>query len=270
MNDHENNHRVVPLTGACNFRDLGGYSNGNGKQVKWNLLYRSDQLTELTESDVEKVNALALNRILDLRIESEIQRAGYDSIYTGNEGKYDFLQYNFGDPHLMHAEVESGLEWDIRKVDFGSIYINILECNREGIKLAFDRFADPAQYPILLHCTQGKDRSGVVSALLLLLLGIPESTVMEDYMLTDAVMDIEKGMIAIQGYLETSQNAVPDGITAEDWRPMLTCVPEAMKNLVTHLRTEYNGVEGFLESIGVSVRQRQIIQNALLKDLHRN
>ena len=256
--------RVVQLTGAANFRDFGGYANSDGRQVKLGMLYRSDELTRLTQEDVPKMNSLGLNRIIDLRQKLEIQRTGFDTIYTENETKYDFRHFVYGDPYLMEAQVSIELAWDMKQVDFPSLYVNILEQNREGITQVFERFTDPSQYPVLVHCNQGKDRAGVISALVLLFLEIPEATVLDDYMLTSQLVDTERKLIEMQEYMQEFSGDLPHGTTADDWRPMLSCLPEAMENLFGHIEIEYNGVTNFLNSVGIDSEKQETIRNILL------
>lgn len=265
QNTIEQADHALYLSGAPNFRDFGGYINSEGKQVNWGLIYRSDHLAKLTDDDMAMVNNLGLNRIMDLRQESERQRDP-DKTYSGNEAIYDLLPYAYGDPYLMSAEVPIELAWDVRLVDFPTWYINILEENKEPIKEAFEHYADPSQYPILVHCTAGKDRAGVTAALLLLLLDVPETTIVEDYMLTSELVDIQQEMDNMEGYLETFAAIVPEGVTIVDWMPMLSCVQDSMENLLDYIDTEYSGVDGFLESIGITSSQQQAIKDMLLKD----
>ena len=257
--------RVLHLNASANFRDFGGYITFDGKRVKRGKLYRSDTLSLLSDADVAEVSKLGLNRIVDLRTDSEINREGNDRIYPGNETKYDFLYFGYGDPYLAKAQVSTELAWDILQVNFPCLYVNILKQNEMSIKLVFDRFADSSQYPILIHCTQGKDRTGIVIALLLLLLGVPRSTVMEDYMLTEKLVDWQQKRNEMISYLGEFHDAVPEGITADDWAPFFTCLPQAMENLFDHLETKYNGVTDFLDSVGITSDQQKVIQNALLQ-----
>jgi protein-tyrosine phosphatase len=266
QNTIEQTDRALHLTGAPNFRDLGGYINSDGKQIKWGLIYRSDDLTKLTDDDMARVNDLGLKRIVDLRHDKDIQRDGYDRTYAGNEAMYDLVPFNYGDPYLLEMEEAFQLTWDLRQVDFPNWYINVLEANKDGIREVFERYADPAQYPMLVHCSQGKDRAGVISALLLSLLHVPKTTIIEDYMLTSELVDIPKKIRDMQGYLELFADIVPEGVTVVDWMPLLSCVPDSMKNLLDYIDTEYNGVEGFLESIGITSGQQQAIRDVLLKD----
>ncbi len=264
--------RTFGLKTAPNFRDLGGYVNAEGKQIQWNRVFRSGELSDLDDRELAIVNGFRFGRIMDLREPAEIARDGADRTYSGNEAIYDLLGFNVGDPYLLAAPVDpanplSQLLWDVRQVDYPNWYVNVLESNRDGIRRAFERFADPLQYPILFHCTQGKDRAGVVSALLLMLLDVPEDEILEDYMLTCRLTagDIEKKLDLIASILP-SLSAAPQGITAEDWRPMLSCHEEAMSNMLAHVRLEYGGIEGFLESIGVTIAQQEAIRDVLLSE----
>jgi protein-tyrosine phosphatase len=255
--------RVLHLNVSANFRDFGGYATDDGRQVAWGKLYRSATLSRLSDADVVEASKLGLNRIFDLRTDPEINREGYDRIYPGNEDRYDFLHFGYGDPYLSEAQVHTELAWDIRQVDFPRLYVNMLEQNRERIRHLFGRFADPAQYPVLIHCTQGKDRTGIVVALLLLLLGVPRTTIMEDYMLTGKLVDWQQKRDEMVSYLDEFDDTVPEGVTADDWAPFFTCLPDALENLFDHLEAGYNGITGFLDSTGIDLSQQKIIRNIL-------
>lgn len=270
QNTIEQTQRDLGLSGAPNFRDLGGYINADGAQIKWEHIYRSGDLTTLADTETAIVNDLGLNIIVDIRSHDDIDRDGYDKTYAGNEEIYDFLYCNSGDPVFLADLPDHPLKKlavDVRLVDYPNWYVNILEQNKEGIKAAFEHYADPSAYPILVHCTQGKDRAGVVSALLLLLLDVPESTIVDDFLLTCdlTAKDIEERMAGLEGILPVL-DIVPEGITAEDWRPMLECPQDAMENLLNHVETTYGEVESFLESIGITLEQQQTIKDVLLKE----
>jgi len=126
--------------------------------------------------------------------------------------------------------------------------------------------ADRTQYPLLFHCTQGKDRAGVISALVLMLLEVPDEVIVEDYMLTCELTasDIEARMQGLEIGLEAFSEIVPSGVTAEGWRPMLSCLRDSMENLIRHIETAYGGIEGFLGSIGITPEEQQTIRENLL------
>ena len=72
----ETRERLLPLVGACNFRDLGGYPTVDGRFTRWGKLFRSDTLHELTEEDLELLRQIGLTSIIDLRTKTELERTG--------------------------------------------------------------------------------------------------------------------------------------------------------------------------------------------------
>jgi len=260
------NSRILSLSSAVNFRDFGGYPTASGTGLKWGMLYRSATLSKMDDADIPIVNAIGLNRVIDLRTNREIEWEGFDRIYHHNEQIYDFLEFNYGDPYLIDAQVSNELEWDMKRVDFRSIYVNMLEQNKPAIRRIFDRFADPEQYPILIHCTQGKDRTGIVVALLLLMLDVPKYTVIEDYLLTDQLIDIHARLAEMAGYLSEYAGSVPDGITTNDWAPFFKCLPDSIEFWFTHLEAAYGGATGYLHSIGVTSEQQKSIHAILVEN----
>ncbi|MBM4462275.1 MAG: hypothetical protein FJ012_02920 [Chloroflexi bacterium] len=262
--------RSLYLQNATNFRDLGGYTSKWGIQVKWGRIYRSNNLVTLTDDDLARVNSLGWHRMVDMRLDYDISRdGGMDRTYAGSETKYDMLPFNYGDPYLKSL-VPPGppipatwpLSWDLSQVDWDNWYINIMEQNREGIKDIFDRFTDPSQYPIVLHCTQGKDRAGVVSALLLSLLDVPKATIVQDYMLTHdyTLADINAKLGQIETMMSAFPSMFPPEVTLADWQKMVDCYQPAMENLLSYLDTQYGGVGGFLSQIGVDeIEQLEIM-----------
>lgn len=258
MEDVYSNSRVLPLRGDINFRDFGGYHSSDGCRIKQGVIYRSGTLSALSDADLAAISRLDLKRIIDLRSDWEIKREGFDRLYPGNENRYDFLPFDYGDPYLSELQMATEAAWDIHRVDFENLYVNMLEQNGKSLKIVFDRFADPSQYPLLIHCTQGKDRTGIVAALLLLLLGVPHEAVMEDYMLTGKLIDWQQKHREMMEYFEDS---------GDDWAPFFTCLPQAMENLFVHVENHYAGaVVHFLNSIGVAHDQQKRIREFLLEN----
>jgi protein-tyrosine phosphatase len=267
QNTIERADRVLHLTGDPNFRDFGGYINSDGQQVAWGLLYRSGKLSKLTDNDVVVVNTLGLNRIFDLRNEHEILEDP-DRIYEDYEEKYDALPFLFLLDKGLEAIADPVelVQLDPRTIDFSNMYTHTMEANKENIKKVFERLTDSCQYPILEHCTAGKDRAGITAALVLLLLGVPKQTIVEDFALTCELTNVAAFARALGQLLEAFADIVPAGVTVEDWMPLIGCPTEAMVNLLAHIDTEYGGIEGFLTSIGITLCQQQAIRDILLKD----
>ncbi len=176
--------RHVPLKGQPNFRDLGGYATGDGRRLKWGLVYRSGELSKLHEEDVERLEALGIRTVVDLRSRLEVDARGTGRLPDGVR-RIEF-PIDSGDllPIILPG-ISSG--------DFSKIPPELLaDINRRLVVERQAEFlgllravADPANRPLVFHCTHGKDRAGLGAALILSVLGVAWETVLEDYLLTN-------------------------------------------------------------------------------------
>ena len=181
--------KALGLSAASNLRDLGGYKTADGRTVVRGLLYRSDRLA-LNADDVQKLTALGLVQDYDLRTAAEVQAqpdqipdgvtwVGLDVLADGSPPSMSRLSA-LRDPATASDSLGGG------KVEaiFTDIYRAVvsLPSARKAYGDLFTALADRGHTPALFHCTTGKDRTGWASAALLTLLGVPEKTVMADYL----------------------------------------------------------------------------------------
>ncbi len=159
-----NEQRAVTLQGTGNTRDLGGLP-ALGGYVRDGLIYRSGALCFATEGDIQRLSSLRLSTLLELRLDSEIQRDGPDRLRLR-----DSVKHNVRLP--MASSRGRGAE----------AYGVYLEENRQAIRGFFELLSDPGMLPLLFHCSAGKDRTGILAALLLESLGTPRSLIMDDYL----------------------------------------------------------------------------------------
>jgi protein-tyrosine phosphatase len=178
--------RVSILEGAANFRDIGGYATADGRHVRKGVVYRSNQLSDLTANDFERLNALGIKLVCDFRTDGERRRSP-----TQWQGATS--------PEMMRAQI-------MKEADVNMSAERLRELTTRSsatLATAYDSMvaADPAaeyghlykqiaagKLPVIAHCTAGKDRTGVFSAVLLTMLGVPRSSVIDDYMLTGEYM----------------------------------------------------------------------------------
>lgn len=179
--------RHVDLEGAANFRDLGGYATQDGREVKWGLFYRSDNLHSLTDRDLDRVSGLDIRLVCDFRSPEE-KAEEPDRLPETDPPQVAELE--IWDPSFssqgFREKIQSG---DIEGMDLGEI---LVQGNRMfATKFAplyaemFELIQEPANLPVVVHCTAGKDRAGFASALILRVLGVPLETVYEDFLLTN-------------------------------------------------------------------------------------
>lgn len=177
----------LPLDGGINFRDLGGNSAQDGRRIKPGLLFRAGSLDRLTERDCQLLSAMPVLQILDYRDADEVA-AKPDILWSG--ARYLNLPAN-----PLSAEVNANLEklTNASLADFdGQAFMLELYRRLPFGNAAYQQLSALLQQPetgaLVQHCAVGKDRTGVGSALILFALGVDESTVMEDYLLTETTL----------------------------------------------------------------------------------
>lgn len=166
--------RLLPLAGAYNFRDLGHYPTVDGQATVWGKLFRSDTLHELSVADLEVLRQIGLASVIDLRTTTEVERAGRGLLAE------EPIRYLHASVLQEGSEAVAAPSGD----DPSERYLWYLESGREALVAALELVADPQSYPLVFHCTAGKDRTGVLAALVLDILGVSAAVIVEDYMLT--------------------------------------------------------------------------------------
>ena len=177
--------RRLALEGAANFRDLGGYSVGEGRRTRWGKLWRSDSLADLTQADLDLLEKLGLSMLIDFRLPIERERkpnrlppaAVIETVEIGfvPEGTIEMLQA-VAQGTLDVAAAERALT---RNYELFPI------AHRREYAQMFERIEAAEGRPLLIHCTSGKDRTGFAAALVLFALGASREVVLEDYALSD-------------------------------------------------------------------------------------
>jgi len=131
------------------------------------------------------------------------------------------------------------------------LYINFIEHCQAGIRDALRIIGDQASQPILIHCTQGKDRTGLVIALTLHILGVPDEVILEDYQISREGLEPE-----VSAMLQEMQTV---GLDPQ----FLDSPPDAMKATFAHIKTKYGSVDRYLDGIGFKNRNREQLRRAL-------
>lgn len=157
--------RLIAVDGATNFRDLGGYSLGNGTSIPQGLIYRSAKLDNVTAEGKETIAQLGIKTEIDLRMND------------ANGGKDD------GDESFIGEDVN----YFYCPVGYAAVNesIQITEEYKQAVQKVFNILADESNYPLVFHCTAGADRTGFISYVLLSVLGVEEEKVREDYYITN-------------------------------------------------------------------------------------
>lgn len=179
--------RKLPFNKAHNFRDLGGYLTEDGRSLKWGKLYRSDKLSRLTDDDQRFLERLGIRKVVDFRSDEEREESPHSLldqtqiIVRPMPVSVDAAQVEQISRHLMQQDATP---------DEMARYL--IEANREMVERFTGVFRDwlgmlmeDEHYPMVFHCTAGKDRTGFAAAMIMTALGVPRNTVMEDYLATN-------------------------------------------------------------------------------------
>jgi protein-tyrosine phosphatase len=234
--------RVLSLASGLNIRDIGGYQTTDGHHVRWGKLFRSGYLSQLAEPDFDYLTRLGLRIVCDLRTADEVAQ-NPDRLPPGTVYR-----------HLaMYSSAEAAQEMRriLRSMQnmSGLLFDTYTELMLDRKAKVFAEFlalaAEPANLPLLLHCTAGKDRTGLAVALLLLLLGVPEPVVVADYTLSNLFGSRYRTDLAPR-----IQRLRRFGVSVNTFMPVLVADPQIMSKVLDYIRTRYRSVENYLHTVG--------------------
>jgi protein-tyrosine phosphatase len=226
--------RRVTVEGCHNFRDLGGYPTEDGGALRWRQLFRADGLHALSERGVATVrDEIRLGDIIDLRSSAELQLDGRGPL------EREAIRFH----HLPLFDAGRGQQGPPLGATLADLYYGMVDFARGPIAKVVTVLARTDQ-PAVFHCAAGKDRTGVISALLLSLLGVREEIIVADYAATREALDaIVKRLMSSEGYR---------GMFEELPRDTLHANPETMEAFLARVRAEFGSMAGYAREIGVA------------------
>lgn len=222
--------RILDWDGCLNVRDLGGLPLEDGGETRRGVLVRSDSVRRLSEEGWRSLEAHGIDRIVDLRWPEELAEdpprdLAIDVVHVSLFGAYD-------------PEFKDDIEEYIAKDDpagyWASSYTAVLEARKPEVARALTAVAD-ADGPVCFHCAGGKDRTGIVAALVLRLAGVPVREVAADYALSAVLLEKEPP---------------PPNASARSTF-MRHTPPEAMERVLGHVERTYGSVAGYLRACGL-------------------
>ena len=245
--------RAIDVEGAHNVRDLGGYETADGRQTRWRTLFRAADIHALSPSAQSTLIDAGVRTVIDLRGSRELTEAS--SVFKDLTG----VQYR---PHNMTGDALID-RWGAvpvpadSSIRLSTMYSTVLDERGETVKEIIEAVSQPGTLPAVFHCTAGKDRTGVLAALLLGIAGVPREGIVEDYVLSAR-------------FLYGSATVPPDGSGADQYPPFeeyqaMWCPPAAMGLTLDHLESKYGGIETYAKSVGVDDATLSNIRDALVE-----
>ena len=235
--------RLVPLAGALNFRDLGGYRGRDGRLTRWGRLFRSDALHELTSEDVALLRTLGLRTVVDLRTGRELQTSGRGPLEPEPVAFHHLAVVQEGAPGTAGDDGESVAAPAPPGDDLAERYLWYLEVGRGALVEALTLLGTADRYPLVFHCAAGKDRTGVLAALVLELAGVDREVIVADYLITaERIRLLLDRWRADPGFAERMAEVPPSRFGVE---------AGTMEGFLDGLATRHGGARSWAQGAGV-------------------
>ncbi|MFI7667726.1 tyrosine-protein phosphatase [Nocardia sp. NPDC049526] len=248
--------RVLTLQGATNFRDLGGYPTVDGGYTRWGMVYRSDAPHRLSIDDLAIIERLGLLVAYDLRTDEERDRS--PSALPATVRRIPLTIGGTAAHTRANAEMIRTRPADIPDDFLAEMYRRMADFDAGIFGRILTELADADGTPALIHCTAGKDRTGVAAALLLAALGVDETTILDDYELS-AIHFTDRRLPRLLARL-------PEDVDPARYRAVFGAPRLAMATLLTTLREQHGSIEGYLRTrAGLSASTLTALRDRLVQ-----
>ena len=235
--------RRLDFPALLNARDLGGYPTLDGSTTRWRSLVRSDDLSQLTSAGLEALSSYGIETVIDLRWPDEVAEM---------PNPVQVLRHIRYEPFSLCTPTQE--EWRRRRADNISKELwnrAMLQHLRDELRQVLEIVATASEGPVLFHCVAGKDRTGVVAALLLALADVVPEAIAYDY--GESFDNLR------EGYLLRYADAEPAAII-----DALQCPAQGVHNMLAYLE-ELGGARAYLEAIGMRLEHIERLR-ARLRD----
>lgn len=240
--------RLIALQGAHNVRDLGGYATADGGLTRWRSILRGDALHGLSPADMDDLLRHGLTTVIDLRNAHEIAAEANPFVGHAHVRYHNTPVFSALAPVEMMASASENF-------DMGDRYCSAIDTCQPAIAEVLTIIADAPAGIILFHCSAGKDRTGVIAALLLANAGVDEVTIIEDYALTGTISGPLIGKLRERALGRGTPAALLDIVLASE--------PHSMRRALDHIRANYGTVADYLERLGFDAAGRERLKDRL-------
>ena len=229
--------RLLPVEGAHNVRDLGGYSAAENKTVKWGKVIRSGDLNLLTENDLAYMSAIPLKTFIDFRDSEEVA-------YAQDKRPSSLTNYHhfpIGTGSIMEFSDFTKITAETAPTLLVDGYKKFVKDNQEVYRQFFEVLQNPEEAPLLFHCSAGKDRTGLGAALFLASLGVDKEVIIEDYLLSnDCLKDKYAEIVAAYPII----------------KPLMEVRREYIESAFNTIEEEFGGMDNYLtNNLGVDIKK---------------
>ncbi|OJV91309.1 MAG: hypothetical protein BGO39_27065 [Chloroflexi bacterium 54-19] len=244
MSQTETPARRIELEGCYNLRDIGGYATLDGRTTRWGTIFRADGLHRLPAHSQAKLLGYSLRTIIDLRRPAELETS--PNVFA-NSSAVTYLNVSLVEDESQARELPSLV----------NLYKTMLDSGAAQFRLVFDALLIPGSFPALVHCTAGKDRTGMVIALLLGLAQVPNQTIAEDYALSTEYLSP-----LFDTFRQQWQQGRPDADLA-GYEKLLASEPEMMLETLEYLDSKFGGARQYIAGLGFNEEEIEYLRDSL-------
>ena len=237
--------RTLPLTGALNFRDMGGYPTAGGGTTRWECLYRSGTAHALTDADLAWLTGRGIRFAYDLRSDSERQHQP-NRLQDMADLSYRYVHHDRITGDIARSVRAAGARSEDTRRTMLAFYRALPYAFKDSYRALLMHLAD-GDLPLVFNCSVGKDRTGVAAALILSILEVPPSAILEDYLLTEQYFERSCDM-----FLDEYQSLFA-GVAREVWEPLMRADADYLQAMLERLEAEHGSVVDYARSeLGLS------------------
>jgi protein-tyrosine phosphatase len=254
----------IEVTGSRNLRDVGGYRTMDGRELMKGLLYRSDHLSKVTKRDIEKVAALGVKTVYDLRGEEERKSSPQRLPKIVSMEVVSLPVFYQGlDPYVTARRIL--ISGDVEEGEFHHLMIEAYRAYALDFRSQWSSLlkglAEPGTLPALIHCTYGKDRTGVAVAIILRSLGVPREKVMEGYLLSNEFWESKTEL-----YSCLANCASCFRTPRSEVRALMEVRPEYLQGAFEAIDEHYGSFDNYLDQgLGIDNETLERLKTALLQ-----
>ncbi|MFB0610752.1 tyrosine-protein phosphatase [Aurantiacibacter poecillastricola] len=244
--------RILTLEGARNFRDFGGYLTQDGGKVRRGMLFRSNRLSQLTPGDIALLEETGIATIFDLRAprEREADPTAWQAAH---------LDFHSWPPGHKRRLVDMALEYpptakgaEALMADF---YADLPRMMAHAFGGILARIADGAA-PCIIHCSAGKDRTGMAAALILSAVGVPRESVLDDYAMTDRIVasedDMARSLFTGKSGGDRAKGSMRERFPPEAIAVMRSARPSFLESAFAGIERDYGTLPEYFAAIGAN------------------
>ncbi len=238
--------RIIRLAGVQNLRDIGGYQTTGGGVVRWGKVFRSGHLSDMTDACGMEMLARDVEVVIDFRSEPEkkLHPVHWTSMWSP-----DYVAHPIGGNaaawvHAMFEGLSKGGGVEGVREQFIGAFETIPIANADGLAGFFQAVLNaPERGAVLYHCTAGKDRTGIATALLLDILGVDRTTIMDDFLLTNRAVNLAEKSKSLAELISLKTDA---NVTADMVMPMVGVEDAFLAAMYDVIDRDYGSMDAYV------------------------